>query len=91
MYFKYQTVIGWLFRGELEVKVKKRITEVIAILNFSTNIICFSESANFSHRNFTVKEVLIPKKCNSLSFIYQNLVLSIKVSNKYQQNIEIFY
>jgi len=41
--------------------LKKRITEVIAILNFITNIIQFSETANISLSNFTVKVVKIPK------------------------------
>lgn len=47
-------LIGWFFRGELEVKyLKLRITEVTVISNFNTNIILISESANILHRNFT--------------------------------------
>ena len=62
-------LVGFL-EEDWRLRPKKRITVVIAIFNFSANIIRFSENANFFDSNFTVKGVLLLKKGIYLIFIY---------------------
>jgi hypothetical protein len=50
--------------------LKERITEVTVISNFITNIIGFSESANFFDSNFTVNGVILRKWLFILNIFY---------------------